>query len=143
DESDVLKQQDYGTGVVQIETIEFIDADGRSVVQVRHGEPLTVRIRCRVNAPVPDGVVTFVVGFARQGFTYQAYIFEGHLPVPDGGSFVIDSHIDAVRLGGGTWYINAGIGAAGSFDRAEIPYFATDPSWYHVVSRRLEFRVLS
>jgi hypothetical protein len=96
-----------------------------------------------MNAPVPGGVVTFVVGFARQGFTYQAYIFDGHVPVPDGGSFVIDSRIDAVRLGGGTWYINAGIGAAGSFDRPEIPYFATDPSWYHVVSRRLEFRVLS
>jgi len=143
DESDVLKQQDYGTGVVQIEAIEFLDANGRDIVQIRHGDPLTVRIRCRANAIVPDGVVTFFVGFARQGFTYQAFIFEGHLPIPDGESFVIDSRIDAVHLGGGTWYINAGIGAAGLFDRSEIPYFATDPCWYHVVSRRLEFRVQS
>jgi hypothetical protein len=142
DESDVLKQQDYGTGVVQIEAIEFMDADGRDIVQIGHGEPLTVRMRCRANGPVPNGVVTFVVGFARQGFTYQAYIFDGHLPIPDVGSFVIVSRIDAVHLGGGTWYINAGIGAAGLFDRSEIPYFATDPWWYHVVSRRLEFRVL-
>jgi homopolymeric O-antigen transport system ATP-binding protein len=143
DGSDVLKQEDYGTGVIQIEAIEFLDEEGRDIVQVRHGEPLTVRIRCRVNTAVPGGVVTFVVGFARQGFTYQAYIFEGHLAIPDGGPFVIDSRIDTVQLGGGTWYINAGIGKAGLFERADIPYFATDPWWYHVVSGRREFRVLA
>jgi hypothetical protein len=91
---------------------------------------------------VPGQKVTFVIGFARQGFSYQAYVFDGALPVPDRESFVIDSHIDEVQLGGGVWYVNVGIGAAGLFQRDDIPYFATDPSWYHMVSGRLEFRVL-
>ncbi len=44
-ELEVLKQTDYGTGVVRIASVEFIGRDGDDVVEVQHGDPLTVRIR--------------------------------------------------------------------------------------------------
>jgi hypothetical protein len=143
DESDVLKQVDYGTGAIRIMGIEFLDADGRNVAQISYGAPMTVRIRCHAVAPVPDQAVTFCVGFARQGFTHQAYIYDANLAIPEVGEFVIDSVLDEVRLGSGLWYVNVGIGAAGIFLRDEIPYFSVDSGWYHLLSGRLQFRVLS
>jgi hypothetical protein len=140
--SDVLIQASYGTGLIQVDAIEFRDSQGHELHQIRHGQGLIVHIRCHAAGPVPGEAITFVVGFARQGFSYQAYIYEGELPVPNCESFVIESYIDEVQLGGGVWYVNVGIGAAGLFQRDEIPYFATDPSWYHMASGRLEFRVL-
>jgi hypothetical protein len=92
---------------------------------------------------VPGQAVTFCVGFARQGFTHQAYIYDEHLAVPDAETFVIESRIDDVRLGSGLWYVNVGIGAPEIFRRADIPYFSVDSAWYHLLSGRLQFRVLS
>jgi hypothetical protein len=41
------------------------------------------------------------------------------------------------------WYVNLGIGGADIFDRSPVPYFAIDAAWYHLMTSRLEFRVLS
>jgi hypothetical protein len=140
---DVLKQVDYGTGAIRVTAIEFLDRHDRSVAQVTYGQPLTVRVHCVAVAPVPDQAVTLCVGFARQGFTHQAYIYRSHLTVPESGAFVIENRLQEVRLGSGLWYINVGIGAADIFKQSELQYFSMDPSWYHLLSGRLEFRVLS
>jgi lipopolysaccharide transport system ATP-binding protein len=141
---DGVRQVDYGTGVVRITGIEFLDGERRPVSQIRHGAPLIVRVSCRAAAtPIPALAVTFCVGFARQGFPYQSYIYDAHLTVPAAEEFVIESRVDDLRLGSGTWYVNLGIGAPDLFDRSPMPYFAIDAAWYHLMTNRLEFRVLS
>jgi lipopolysaccharide transport system ATP-binding protein len=140
---DGQQQIDYGTGAIRITAVEFLDAFHRPVDQVKHGEPLIVRVSCRAATPVPGLAVTFCVGFARQGFPYQAYIYDAHLPVPSTEEFVVESRLDELRLGSGVWYVNLGIGAPDIFDRSPVPYFAIDEAWYHLMTGRLEFRVLS
>ena len=142
-DEDVLKQVDYGTGAIRITGIEFLDRFGENVPQVTYGDSLTVRVHCRRSAPVPEGAVTFFVGFARQGFTHQAYIYSERLPIPDDLEFVIEGRLNEVRLGSGLWYVNVGIGAPEIFKRPDIPYFSVDPSYYHLLSGRLQFRVSS
>jgi hypothetical protein len=56
---------------------------------------------------------------------------------------VIESQLDELRLGSGLWYVNLGIGEPDLFSRSENPYFAVDAAWYHLMTSRLEFRVLS
>jgi lipopolysaccharide transport system ATP-binding protein len=140
---DGVRQTDYGTGAVRITGIEFLNAERRPVNQVSHAAPLIVRVSCRVAAPLPRLAVTFCVGFARQGFPYQAYIYDSHLVVPASDEFVIESQLDELRLGSGLWYVNLGIGEPDLFSRSENPYFAVDAAWYHLMTSRLEFRVLS
>ena len=142
-EIDLFKPVDYGTGAIRILAVEFHDAAGRSVSQTRHGEPLTVRVRCRSAEATPHAAVTFCVGFARQGSAYQGYICDSHVQIPDAEEFVIDSRIDELRLGSGVWYVNLGIGAAGLFDRSALPYFSVDSAWYHLMAARLQLQVLS
>src|SRR5438128_8425548 len=81
-EIDLFKPVDYGTGAIRILAVEFLDAAGHSVSQTKHGEPLTVRVRCRSVTAVPESSVTFCVGFARQGSAYQVYIYDAHLKIP-------------------------------------------------------------
>jgi len=142
-EIDLFKPVDYGTGAIRILAVEFLDAAGRSVSQTKHGEPLTVRVRCRSVTAVPDSSVTFCVGFARQGSAYQVYIYDAHLKIPQADEFVIDSRVDELRLGSGVWYVNLGVGAAGLFERTTLPYFSVDSAWYHLMSARLQLQVSS
>jgi lipopolysaccharide transport system ATP-binding protein len=138
-----LQQVDYGTGAIRILGVEFLDAHRRSVNQIKHGDPLIVRVRCRAATDVPETAVTFCAGFAKQGFPYQAYIYDAHLAIPRTDEFVIESRLAEVLLGSGVWYVNLGIGAPDIFDRTPMPYFAIDSAWYHLMATRLEFRVLS
>jgi lipopolysaccharide transport system ATP-binding protein len=142
-ELDVLRQVDFGTGVIRITAVDFLDRRGASVTQVKFGEALTVRVYCRVVTPVPDSAVTFFVGFARQGSAYQLYIYDPHLQIPDSGTFIIESSLDEVRLGAGTWYVNVGVGAADMFKRTSLPYFSVDSAYYHLLAARLQLQVLS
>jgi lipopolysaccharide transport system ATP-binding protein len=140
---DGVRQVDYGTGAVRITAVQFFDGEGRPVDQVSHGEPLIVRVSCHAASPVPGLAVTFCVGFARQGFPYQAFIYDAHLVVPAAEEFVIESRLEELLLGSGLWYVNLAIGEPDIFDRSPTPYFAIDPAWYHLMTGRLEFRVLS
>jgi lipopolysaccharide transport system ATP-binding protein len=142
-EANLLKQVDYGTGAVRITGVEFLDRDGQSITQVKHGDSLTIRIRCRSFMTVRENAVTFCIAFARQGSAYQLYIYDPHLAIPGTDEFVIDSHVDDVRLGSGVWYVNLGIGAAEMFKRTTLPYFSLDSDWYHLMGARLQFQVLS
>jgi len=141
---DSPKQRDYGTGTVRIISLEFRGSDGTSVSQVRHGDPLTIRVRCVASQDVPNGHVTFVLGFARPGSPYAADICEHALPVPRGREFTIDAIIDSLRLGSGDWLVNLGVGEANMLLR-ETPglFFTLDQAWYHFLAARLQFRVLS
>jgi homopolymeric O-antigen transport system ATP-binding protein len=142
-ENDTPGQVDYGTGAIRITAMEFEDRHGNSVTQIQYGEPLTVRIHCNIQAVLPESEITFCIGFARETFTYQAYVYQEDLPIPPSGEFVIESTLDDVRLGSGLWYVNVGIGAARIFRRTTIPYFTVDSAWYHLITSRVQFRVLS
>jgi ABC-type polysaccharide/polyol phosphate transport system ATPase subunit len=140
---DSPKQRDYGTGVVRITSVEFLGPDGASVTQVRHGDPLVIRIGCLATETVPGGRLSFVIGFARQGSPYAADIYENELPIPFGPEFTIRVEIDAVRLGSGGWMVNLGLGEANMFLRESAKYFTVDHAWYHYLAARLQLQVLS
>jgi ABC-type polysaccharide/polyol phosphate transport system ATPase subunit len=140
---DGLSQTDYGTGLVRITAIEFFDRDGREITQIQYGDALTVRVHCRADGPIPDGAVSFHVGFAKPGVANQAYVYNGALRVPPAHDFVIDSRIDHVRLGSGPWFIHAGLGMPNLIERDDAPYFTADSAWYHLLTKRLQLRVLS
>ena len=141
-ELEVLKQTDYGTGVVRITNVEFLGRDGESVVEVRHGDPFTVRIGLRVAPDIAIRDVTFFLGFARHESPYNAYVYEPRLHLP-AAECVIDVRFDSLMLGSGPWYVNMGVGELGLYERTEINYFTIDAAWYHMLASRLELRVTS
>jgi len=140
---DPQKQVDYGTGVVRIVSLQFLDANGDEVVQVTHGERLTVRVRARIGAELQDRRVTFVLGFWRQGSAYLGTVCQQRLLLPDSDECVIDATLDPVRFGSGQWYLNVGIGIADLYERPDPKYFVTDPSWYHLLAGWIQLRVNS
>jgi homopolymeric O-antigen transport system ATP-binding protein len=142
-ELEVLRQTNYGTGVVRITNVEFIGRGGDEVLEVRHGEPFTVRIRLRVAPDLPSREVTFFLGFARHESPYSAYVYEPRISLPPTEECVIQVCIDSLLLGSGLWYVNMGVGALGLYDREIINYFTIDGAWYHMLAARLELRVTS
>jgi ABC-type polysaccharide/polyol phosphate transport system ATPase subunit len=142
-ELEVPKQRDYGTGVVHITRVQFIDRHGREVVEVRHGDPFTVRISLRIAPQLVDRDVTFVLGFARHESPYSAYVYQPRLTLPPGDECAVEIQLDAVQLGSGQWYVNMGIGEVGLYEREVINYFTVDAAWYHMLAARLELRVTS
>jgi ABC-type polysaccharide/polyol phosphate transport system ATPase subunit len=140
---DPQKQMDYGTGLVRIVSIRFLDANGDEVVDVAHGAYLTVSVRVRVAAELLDRHVTFVLGFWRQGSAYLGTVYERNLLLPDAEECVIEATLDPVQFGSGPWYLNVGIGAPHLYDQPELKYFAIDPSWYHLLAGWIQLRVTS
>src|SRR5437764_790916 len=59
------------------------------------------------------------------------------------GSSSCGASCRAPTAGSGTWYVHAGLGVADMFDRQSTPYFSIDAMWYHLLTDRLELRVLS
>jgi hypothetical protein len=39
--------------------------------------------------------------------------------------------------------VNLGIGEPGIYSRPIVNYFATDPSWYHLLASRIELHIMS
>jgi ABC-type polysaccharide/polyol phosphate transport system ATPase subunit len=142
-ELEVPKQSDYGTGAVLITRVQFIDRDGREVVEVCHGNPFTVRLSLRMAPQLVDRDVTFVLGFARHESPYSAYVYEPRLTLPAGDECAVEVQLDSVQLGSGQWYVNLGIGEIGLYERDVINYFTVDAAWYHMLAARLELRVTS
>src|SRR5262249_22071550 len=105
-ELDVRKQTDYGTGLARISGVTFLDAAGHDVVEITHGDPLTVRLSVRVDPALVDRHVTFVLGFARHGTPYSAFVHREALLLPSSTDCVIEVAFDAVCLGSGKWYVN-------------------------------------
>jgi Wzt-like putative exopolysaccharide export protein len=140
---EVLRQTDYGTGVVRITGVEFVGRNGESVTEVRHGEPFTVRIALRISPEIPTRDVTFFLGFARHESPYSSYVYEPRVSLPATDECVIEVRIDSVLLGSGRWYVNMGVGELGLYDRDVINYFTIDRAWYHMLAARLELRVTS
>ena len=139
-ELETLQQTSYGTGLVAITDVRFL-VDDRDVVEVRHGDPLLVRISVRVDRRMQGQPVMFVLGFTRHASPYSALIHDQHLRLPQSDVAEIDVAIPEVRLGSGGWYVNVGIGEPGLYDKAAVKYFTVDPSWYHVLAGRLELRI--
>ena len=140
---EVLRQTDYGTGVVRITHVEFIGRDGEEVREVRHGDPFIVRISLRVAPELLSRDVTFFLGFARHESPYSAYVYEPRISLPPAEECVIDVRLDSVLLGSGRWYVNMGVGELGLYERDVINYFTIDGAWYHMLAARLELRVTS
>ena len=87
-ELESVKQMDYGTGKARITHVAFLDEDGRDIVQVRHGDPLRVRVHVRVDPTVADRRMTFIIVFVRQGSPYSACIYSPFLTIGENGDAV-------------------------------------------------------
>jgi ABC-type polysaccharide/polyol phosphate transport system ATPase subunit len=142
-ELEVLKQTNYGTGAVRIVRVQFIDRDGRDVVEVRHGEAFTVRAELSVQPELIGRTVTLILGFARHESPYSAYVYEPRLTLCAAETCIVEVRLDAVQLGSGQWYVNLGFGEVGLYERDVINYFTVDGAWYHMLAGRLELRVTS
>jgi len=139
---DSQQQIDYGTGLVRIERVQFL-VDGCEVGRVKHGDTVTVRITYKRSEALRQSLVTFVMGFARQGSPFLGIVYEPSLSLPDSAEGVIDVVLAPIRLGSGTWFLNLGIGEPGLYARPMLQYFATDSSWYHLLAGSIELQVLS
>jgi lipopolysaccharide transport system ATP-binding protein len=140
-ELDLLKQTDYGSGQARIAQVQFLDADGRDVVEVRHGDALTVRIHARIEPGLSERRATFIMAFVRHGSPYSACVYRPDLLLGPSENCVITVVIDPVRLGSGRWYVNIALGEPGLLDRASVSFFALDPGWYHLLAARIELHV--
>jgi lipopolysaccharide transport system ATP-binding protein len=142
-ELEVPRQTNYGTGVIRITRVEFLDRHGCNVVEARFGEPLIVRLRLRIEPGLLARTATLVVGFSRQGSPFAAHVYEPALVLPSTDEFDVDVTLESLSLGTGLWYVIAAVGEAGLYDRADVRYFTVDPAWYHMLAARLELRVSS
>ena len=142
-ELESVKQMDYGTGKARITHVAFLDEDGRDIVQVRHGDPLRVRVHVRVDPTVADRRMTFIIVFVRQGSPYSACIYSPFLTIGENGDAVITATIDRVRLGSGRWYVNVALAEPGMLEGPSAAYFAMDPGWHHLHAARIELEVVS
>ena len=141
-ELDVPRQTNYGTGLVRISDVQFLDAAGRSVVEVTHGTPLTVQLRVQMHPDLPDRSVTFIVGFSRSGSPYSGLVYRSPMQLPEGEECVISVRMDEFSLGAGAWFVIAAIGESGLYDKDVVRYFTTDSAWHHMLAERLELSVL-
>ncbi len=137
------KQVDYGTGVVRIDGVQFLDALGRDVVQARHGDRLTIRITARIDPSLTDRRVTVIVGFRRQGSAYNGSVYEPARALPDCDRCAIDLKLDPMCFGSGKWFVSVGIGKPGLYERPVVNYFATDPDWYDLRTEALQLDIVS
>jgi len=142
-ELEVLAQSNYGTGLVKITRVDFLDRHGREVVDIRHGEPFTVRLAVRMSPELAERKVAFILGFARHESSFSCYVYEPELDLPAGEECSVDVGIDSLQLGSGQWYVSVGIGELGLYDRDVINYFTIDAAWHHMVAERFELRVTS
>jgi len=142
-ELDVLQQTNYGTGAVRITRVQFLDRDGREVVDVRHGQPFTVRAHLSVSPQFIQREVTMILAFARHESSYSAYVYEPRISLPPADECAVDVRLEAVQLGSGKWYVSMGFGEVGLYERDVIGYFTIDGAWYHMLAERLELRVTS
>ena len=142
-ELEVLAQSNYGTGLVRITRVEFVDRHGRDVVEIRHGEPFTVRLTVQLSPDLTQRKVAFILGFARHESSYSSYVYEPELQLPAGDECAVEARIDSIQLGSGPWYVSVGIGELGLYDRAVINYFTVDAAWHHMLAARFELRVTS
>jgi lipopolysaccharide transport system ATP-binding protein len=139
-----VAQTEYGTATVRVASVQLIDRTGSETSQVRHGDPLTVRVRLSINGNVAGRQITFVLGLTRQNTPYAVNIVDHHLHLPAiENECVLDVQLRAVQLGSGTWYLRVGIGEAGVFERAVIKHFALDDRWYHLFREGAQLDVLS
>lgn len=142
-ELEVLAQSNYGTGLVRMTRVQFLDRHGRDVVEVRHGEPFTVRLTVGMSPELVQRKVAFILGFARHESPYSSYVYEPELGLPAGDECAVEARIDSIQLGSGQWYVSVGIGELGLYDRDVINYFTVDAAWHHMLAERLELRVTS
>jgi len=142
-ELEVLKQTDFGTGLVRITGVQFVDRDGHDVVDVRHGRPFAVRVAVRIAPELTERDVTFVLAFARHESPYSSYVYEPRLSLPPGDDCLIEVRLDSVQLGSGQWHVSLGIGELGLYERASFDYFTIDAAWHHMLAARLELHVTS
>jgi ABC-type polysaccharide/polyol phosphate transport system ATPase subunit len=140
-ELDTPRQTSYGTGLVRITDVQFLDAEGRSIVEVTHGSHLTVQLRVAIRPDLQDRAVTFIVGFSRSGSPYSGLVYRSPLQLPDGEACVVRVSMDEFSLGAGAWYVIAAVGEAGLYDKDVVKYFTTDTSWHHMMAERLELSV--
>ena len=142
-ELEVLQQTNYGTGAVRIVRVEFIDRHGRDVVEVRSGEPFSVRAHLLVQPELAGRDVAMILGFARHESPYSGYVYEPRLSLPASATCVVDIRIGSIQLGSGQWYVSLGFGEVGLYERNVVNFFTVDAAWYHLLAGRLELRVNS
>jgi ABC-type polysaccharide/polyol phosphate transport system ATPase subunit len=142
-ELETLAQSNYGSGLVRMTRVQFLDRLGRDVVEVRHGESFTVRLTVSMSPDLAQRKVAFILGFARHESPYSSYVYEPELALPSGDECTVEARIDSIQLGSGQWYVSVGIGELGLYDRDVINYFTVDAAWHHMLAARLELRVTS
>jgi hypothetical protein len=138
---DVPRQTSYGSGLARISDVHFLDRDGRDVVEITHGEPLTIQLSIATHPDLLDRNVTFIVGFSRAGSPYSGLVYRSPMRLPDGEQCVVRVRMDEMPLGAGGWFVIAAVGEAGLYDKDVVKYFTTDPAWYHMLAERLELSV--
>jgi len=136
-------QMEFGSGIVRVDNVQFLDVNGFEVASVTHGDPLVIRALLDVNGPARGREVTFLMAFTRHGTSFAVNVVEHQLRLPRSSSAVVDVTLPAVRLGSGTWFLRLGVGEAGVFKRGTLGYFAVDERWYHMTREGLQFEVRS
>lgn len=125
----------YGTGEVRIEKVDFQDRDGKSVVRISHGQPLTVEVDLSVSPDLSSREVTFVVTFHKSGVSIGAHSHWDRLELAEGSRVRVRAEFDPFLLGGGEWLVSLAFGQPDLYRESFNPYFALNDRWYHLITR--------
>ena len=131
----------YGTGLMRIHGVRFVDADGQPVVKATHGAPLSIEVEIAVQSPDASREPTFAIVFMRAGSSASAYVQTDRLELPAGDRFRVVARFDAVVLGSGDWQLTVGLAEPDYYLQPWNEYFTVNARWYHIISRGVDLRI--
>jgi len=132
----------HGNARITIESIELLDAAGRTGVQAKRGESLVVRVGVRVRDPSAPRDPTFVLSLHREGVAQAARVLTDRLQLPAGADEVeVRIELSPLLLGSARYFVSVSIFEPDYFFFPDNVFFTVNPRCYCSVSRALEFVV--
>ena len=133
-----------GSGAVVITGFDMIDAAGVPVHTVKHGEPVTFRIRHRIQKPsLSEHAQVFVV-ISRNNIERVCKFMTDrlHFDASHARSGVVHLRLPRMMLGSGQYSVAVQIASEGYIQQDSRRFFSIDPDVYHCILYATEFTVL-
>ncbi len=131
----------YGTGLIRITSVKFMDRNGNDVVRIKHGEKLTIRTQFTLHGQIVPRTPTFVIAFHKSGMAMGGYIQTDRLELPEGSEFVLDTVLDPLLFGSGQWMVTLGFAEADYYKQPYNEYFTVNNKWYHMIVRGFDLQI--
>jgi len=132
----------HGSGGVRITSIDILDSNGRSTLQLQQGEYYRIEFGYRLVAPQIADNLEMIIALARDGVLDCMRAFKSNLNLPcERPCGVIQYEINSLPLANGRFVLSALIANRGYYATQVGRPYSLNENVYDVVPRALEFVV--